>query len=60
MWNRPLFLKQGAFALTNANAKGSLRSAWAFLTLKRLEVFCWLEYSLSAYILHPKGRSFLH
>ncbi|EJB78387.1 hypothetical protein HPHPA27_0036 [Helicobacter pylori Hp A-27] len=37
MWNR---LKQGAFALTNANAKDSLRSAWAFLTLKRLEVFC--------------------
>ncbi|WP_172635375.1 hypothetical protein [Helicobacter pylori] len=35
MWNRPLFLKQGAFALTNANAKGSLRSAWAFPSLKR-------------------------
>ncbi len=44
MWNRPLFLKQGGFltkvALTNANAKGSLKTAWAFPNLKRLEVFC--------------------
>ncbi|EKE92643.1 hypothetical protein OUO_0005 [Helicobacter pylori R046Wa] len=28
MWNRPLFLKQGAFALTNANIKGSLKGVF--------------------------------
>ncbi|EJC13214.1 hypothetical protein HPHPP16_0065 [Helicobacter pylori Hp P-16] len=39
MWNRP---KQGAFALTNANIKGSLKPAWTFSSLKRLEIFCHL------------------
>ncbi len=28
MWNRPLFLKQGVFALTNANIKGSLKGVF--------------------------------
>ncbi len=28
MWNRPLFLKQGAFALTNANIKDSSKGVF--------------------------------